>query len=399
MKQYLKAQFYIPVIAFVFIALYALFLIMGEETGVRERRVSINRGGGGYFLFYNLFKRLGYKMRRWYEAELPKKVGCLIYYDYYADELDQGTVDAMVKWVKQGNFLFLVGIHADTDPVFYRRVEVGPARDIMISKKVTSESPAFSFSSSNCFEAQAGDEVLLSSESGALLIRRSLGRGGVYLFADNNLFVNRYFLNPFHAVFLNRVFKDYYTGDFYIYEYGTRISVYQVKNAVMILFKGDLIFVTLHLFLLGMIFAVWQGKRFGKPLRAEPFKRRSISVHLAAVGGFLQKTRANKIVDSLTRKYLIHRAKQILNLKKNLSNEELVEILSKYSDQSPGKIKVLLEEPFGIPERMLLLKRKEIHDLITGIRDYKQNYQKFLQGSRGRFFQKEPPGRRRQRSK
>ena len=372
MKQYLKAQYYIPVIAFVFISLYALFLVSGGETRVRERRSSLNRGGGGYFLFYKLFKQLGYKLRRWYEAGLPKKVGCLIYYDYYPGGLEQDTVDAIVKWVKQGNFLFLVGIHTNTDPVFYRRVEAGPARDVKISKKLTSEPHAFSFSFSRCFEAKAGDEVLMSSESGALLIQRSLGSGRVYLFADNNLFVNRYFLNPYHAVFLNRLLNDYYTEDFYIYEYGTRTSVYKVKNAVMILFKGDLVFVTLHLFLLGMIFAVWKGKRFGKPLRAEPFKRRSISVHLVAVGGFLQKTKANKIVESLTRKYLIHRAKQLLNIKKNISIDDLVEMLSKYSDKSPGKIKVLLEKPTGIPERMLVMKRKEIHDLITEIRDYKQ---------------------------
>jgi hypothetical protein len=371
MKQYLKAQYYIPVIAFVFISLYALFLITGGETRVRERRSGLSRGGGGYFLFYKLFKQLGYQVRRWYESGLPKKVGCLIYFDYYPGELDQETVDAIVKWVKQGNFLFLVGIHSNTDPVFYRRVEAGPARDVMISKKITSEPHSFYFSFSNCFEAEAGDEVLVSSESGALLIQRSLGKGRVFLFADNNLFVNRYFLNPYHALFLNQLLSDYYTEDFYIYEYGTRISVYQVKNAVMILFKGDLVFVTLHLFLLGMIFAVWKGKRFGKPFRAEPFKRRSISVHLAAVGGFLQKTKANKIVESLTRKYLIHRAKQILNIKKNISIDDLVEMLSKYSGKSPGKIKVLLEKPTGIPERMLVMKRKEIHDLITEIRDYK----------------------------
>jgi hypothetical protein len=372
MKQYLKAQYYIPVIAFVFISLYALFLITGGETRVRERRSSINRRGGGYFLFYKLFKELGYKLRRWYEAELPKKVGCMIYYDYYPGGLDRDRVDAIIKWVRQGNFLFLVGIHGGTDPIFYRRVEAGSAQDVMISKKVTSEPHAFSFSFSNFIETKVGDEVLMSSESGALLIRRSLGSGVVYLFADNNLFINRNFLNPYHAIFLNRLLKDYYTEDFYIYEYGTRISVYKVKNAVMILFKGDLVFVTLHLFFLGIVFAVWKGKRFGKPLKAEPFKRRSISVHLAAVGGFLQKTKANKIVESLTRKYLIHRAKQILNIKKSISIDDLVEMLSKYSNKSPAKIKVLLEPPTGIPERMLLMKRKEIHDLITKIMDYKQ---------------------------
>ena len=372
MKQYFKAQYYIPVIAFVFISLYALFLITGGEARVRERRSSLNQGGSGYFLFYKLFKQLGYQMRRWYEPELPKKVGCVIYFDYYPGKLEQDSIDAIVNWVKQGNFLLLVGIHANSDPVLKRRVAAGPAHDVEISKKITSASHEFSFSNSSFLEAESGDEVLISSESGALLIERSLGSGKVFLFADNNLFVNRNFLNPDHAVFLNRLLRDFYTEDFYIYEYGTRTSVYKVKNAVMILFKGDLVFVTLHLFLMGMIFAVWKGKRFGKPLRAEPFKRRSISVHLAAVGGFYQKARAYGLVESLTRKYLIHRAKQVLNLKKSIPIDELVDMLSKYSNKSPGKIKVLLEKSPGIHEKMLVMKRKDIHDLIMEIKDYKQ---------------------------
>jgi hypothetical protein len=362
------------VIAFVFIALYTLFLITGGDVQVQERPSSLHQGGNGYFLFYKLFQQLGYQMRRWYEAELPKKGGCLLYLDYFFRDRHRETIDKIVKWVKEGNTLFLVGVKANTDSVFYRRVNSGPAQDIKISKEVTSGSFKFSFSYSRYVEPKTDDVVLMRSESGALLIRRPMGDGWVYLFADNNLFVNRYFFNPHHAMFLNEVLRKYYRGKFYLYEYGTRISIYKVNNPVTVLFKGDFLFVTLHLFLLGMIFAAWKARRFGKPLQAEPFRRRSISVHLAAVGGFYQKTRAYTIVETLTRKYFIYRAKHLLNIKKNISTGDLAEMLVKYTHTGKGidQIKMLLEESTGIHERMLVKKRKDIHELIMEIQDYKK---------------------------
>ena len=63
-----------------------------------------------------------------------------------------------------------------------------------------------------------------------------------------------------------------------------------------------------------------------------------------------------------------------LNIKKNISMDDLAKMLSRYSKKSPGKIKQLLEKPTGIPERMLVVKRKEIHDLIMEIEDYKPKY-------------------------
>lgn len=369
-KRYLKAQYYIPAIAFFFIFLYALFLVTGEEVPVQNRRNSFNKGGSGYFLFYKLFKRLNYKFERWYEAEPPGDFGCLVYFDYYPR--DKEILERILKWVRQGNILFLAGVNAGYDPVFSGEIASGPAREVKIAKTMGSETPqmTFSFTNSRYLKPGPGDRVLLRSESGALAIQRPLGRGKVFLFPDNKLFVNRNFINPNHALFLNLVFKSYYRNDFYIYEYGT--GIHKVTNPVLILFKGDLIFVTLHLLLTGILFAAWKSKRFGKPLRAEPFKRRSLNVHLAAVGDFYQKTRAAGIVESLTRKYFIYKIKHILNLKKNISTGELVEVLVKYTGKSPAKIKVLLAEPGGIPEKMLFMKQKEMSDLIAEIENYKK---------------------------
>ena len=371
-KKYLNAQYYLPVIAFFFIFLYTLFLIIGQDVPVQSRRNTFNKEGSGYFFFYKLFERLDYKFERWYDADPPEESGCLVYFDYYPAAED--ILQQIVKWVKRGNVLFIAGINTEYDPVFFRKIHLGPAREVEISESlIPGEFPQplpFSFSRSRFLKTSAGDKTLIRSESGALLIQRSLGKGQVYLFPDSNLFVNRSFINDNHAVFLNHLFKPYYKKDFYIHEYGT--GVQQVKNPVMILFKGDLLFFTLHLLLLGILFAAWKGKRFGKPLHAEPFKRRSLGVHLAAVGDFYQKARAFRIVESLTRKYFIYRVKHILNLKINIPPAELAEELSKYTGKSADKIRVLMEEPTGIPEKMLFMKRKEISDLIAEMGNYKK---------------------------
>jgi hypothetical protein len=372
MKSYWKAQYYLPVLGFVFIVFYVLYLLIGGEVGAEPRRDSLDRSGTGYFLFYRLFKQLGYPVRRWYDAELPEKGGCLFYFDYYPGEPDPETLERMMAWVKRGNRLFLVGIHADTDPVLEYRVVSGPAREVAISKKLTTQPLEISFPRSNCLMPGSGAEVLIRSESGALLVNGRLGSGRVYIFADNNLFVNRYFTNPHHAVLLNELLKHYYNGHIYIYEYGTGAGAYRVKNPVMVLFKGDFLWVTLHLLLVGLIFAAWKGRRFGRPLRLDPLKRRSIDVHLAAVGGFYQKTGAYRLVESLSQKYLIYKAKQLLNLKKNLSRGELAKIISQYTGKSPGQIMVLLEEPGGIPEPMLITKRRAIYSLIKELQGCKK---------------------------
>jgi hypothetical protein len=376
-KPYVKAQYLAAAIVFFFIFLYALYLITGREARLQKREGTFSKGGSGYFLFYKLFKRLGYKFQRWYEAgppTSPTKNGCLVYFDYNGKDID--SMEPILNWVKQGNILIMVGIHTPTDPIFSIAIDRGPARHITVSKELTSGPLTFSFHSGKYLNPQYRDNeyaVLLRSESGALVTRHGLARGVVYLFPDNNLFINRNFINPDHAVFLNKLLRNLFNRSIYIHEYGT--GVYRVKSPVMILFKGNLIFITLQLLLIGIVFAAWKSKRFGKPLHAEPIKRRSLGVHLAAVGGFYQKTKAHKIAASLRQKYFIYRVKSILHIRKPaISTDELAQQLSDYTGKSFGKIKSLLEKPGSVPvtERMLLTKQREFQELIDDISDYKK---------------------------
>jgi hypothetical protein len=364
-KDYFKPRLLLPGLALIFVFLYTLFIFTGRDMQEQGRRNSFHRGDSGYFLFYRLFKKLGYRFSRWYEAEPPERYGVLVYLDYLNE--DKELLDGILKWVRRGNVLLLAGIQSNRDPVFSRRIGFGPA----LRAESTLGEHSFSFMMSRFIEAGEKDDVLIECESGALGIWRSYGEGTVYIFPDNNLFNNRFFTHPGHAVFLNVLFDGHFRDPIYLYEYGT--GVHKVANPVMILFKGNLLYFTLHLVLMGLVFSAWRGRRFGKPQRLEPFKRRSLSVHLEAVGNFYQKARALKIVESLTRKYLVYRTRQLLNIKTNISPRQLAEKIAEYTGWDREKLRVLLAEPRGEPEKTLLFKRREMFGLIERIKEYKRN--------------------------
>ncbi|MCP5054184.1 MAG: hypothetical protein GY940_43860, partial [bacterium] len=229
----------------------------------------------------------------------------------------------------------------------------------------------FSFSFSKYIVSRPDDNVLLKNESGALLIKQDYGEGTVYLFADNRLFVNRYFTNPHHALYLNRILGYHFDRTFFFHEYGSGVE--KVGSPLLILFKGKLLYLMIHLVLLGLIFVAWRSKRFGKPLRVEPFKRRSLNVHLEAVGGFFRKTRAVGIAAELNRKYMIYRVKHLLNLKRNISDKDLMEKLSDYTGKEPGEILGLMEKTATGVEHSLFEKRKRAFRLIADIKQNKRN--------------------------
>jgi len=365
-KSYLKLQYILPMTGLFFVILYTVFLLTGGDILPESRRSSFDRGNSGFFYFFRLFKQMDYQLKRWYEAEPPEgKYGCMVYLDYYPN--DRTLLEGILKWVKQGNVLFIAGIHDNVDPVFSRKIRYGRSLEV---EAVGDREYAFSFSTSRFFQAQIGDAELMRSESGTMVIHRQLGNGRVYLFADNNLFINHYFANPDHAIFLNLLFSDYFSDTIYFYEYGT--GVREMRNPVMVLFQGNFLFLTLHLLLMGLVFAAWQSRRFGKPLHAEPFKRRSLDIHLAAVGNFYRKAGALQIVEALTRKYFIKRTKQLLNIKKSMTDNELVEKLAEFTGENPGKLNVLLEKPTGLPEKTLFKKRKDIYRVMMTIKNHKQ---------------------------
>lgn len=376
-KPYLKAQYLVPLTALFFVFLYAFYQVTGSgEAAVRQRRNSISRDGSGYFYFYKLFKDLDYRFKRWYKEELPeveKDMKCMVYFDYRQG--DEEKIKPLLEWANKGNVLFIVGVHTGFDPVLSRRIVTGRPKKITVSRRVTTAPLRLSFYHGRHLKAGAKDDVLINSDIGALLLRHPMNMGEVYIFPENRWFVNGYFSHPDHAVLLNGVFKQYFNRQIYIYEHESSSGKYRVNNPVMVVFKGSFGWFTFHLFLLGLVFASWKGRRFGSPLHLAPFRRRSLGVHLEAVGNFYQKTGATQIVDGFMRRYLIYRLKHLLNIKKKLTDDQLIEAVTHYMTH-PGnqkeRLQNLLAPPRHIPEKSLYQKRKDINRLLDDILNQKK---------------------------
>jgi len=356
LRRFLKARFFIPATASLFLLLYVFILLTGDPSAGGGRNSSFNQGERGYFLFHHLFVQLDYRLQRHFQSQAPEGRGCLIYFDYFPSGNDQ--LQPLLDWVKKGNVLYMVGIFQDRDPIFSRKIQAAVC-DGIVSKTLT-----FSPRYVRSIKKQEGDQVLLHSGSDVLVMGMQLGQGRVFLIPDNFLFVNSLFTNPNHAVFLNSLFAPYFNNNIYIYEYGT--NVYKVKQPILILFRGKLLYITLQLMLLGLVFLLWRSKQFGKPRRFDSLKRRSLSNHLTAVADFYRKAGALKLVDSLSRNYFIYRARQMLNIKTKPTASQLSEKIAEHTGETPEMIKQLIVGG-DVGEQSLLKKRKDIYRLLKKI--------------------------------
>lgn len=371
-KPYLKAQYIFPLLAFFIIFIYTFYEVTGSGENIQKSQNTFNRGSRGYFYFYKLFKELDYKFKRWYKKGPPPGQGCMVYFDFMPG--DEKKLEPLLEWVKKGNILFMVGLYSSHDPVFIRRILTGQPEKIIVSLEVSGEPLQLNFFYGRHLDHFSFDDILISSNIGALLMRRPLGQGMIYIFPDNYWFSNRGFHFPDHAVLLNGVFKVYFDRTFYLYEYDSGTGHYRVNNPVMIFFKGHFQWLTYHLLFIGLVYVLWKSRRFGSPLHAELYKRHSLSVHLEAVGYFYQKARAPGIADKFLKKYFIYRLKQFFNIKRNLTTEELLEEVDHYTGKALFICAYLLRPSTGIGEKLLMNNRKRYCHPIADILQLDNRY-------------------------
>ncbi len=376
MKGFLKTRYVLPAVGLLLVMLYQLALMVGGEVRPSRRNSTKDRSYFGYFLFYNVFKQLGYRVTRIYDRELPAQWGCMFFFDYYPE--DKQELQRLQEWVREGNVLVLVGVHHSREPVFSRAIHYGPCKKIRTSEELSSGELRFSFTRGNHLEELDGDLVVIRSESGSLLTTGELGDGRVYIFPDTGFFANGFFRNPDHAVLLNRFLNRFYGAPVYFYEHGTTAE--PGTSPVMILFKGSLAFLTLHLLLLGIVYAFRIGKRFGTPVHLAPLKRRSLSVHLAAVGLFYRKAGAYDIVEALHREYLFFRLRQLLNIRRHVTHEEIAALVVRHleaRDMPPHQVSTLLLEAGGnVSEKSILQRRKAGCRLINLLSEQRRTEKK-----------------------
>ncbi|MBN2534091.1 MAG: DUF4350 domain-containing protein [Spirochaetales bacterium] len=372
-KQFINIRIIIFIIASLCIALYTILMISGysgmEEAGQTTR----NKAAGGYYIFYHLLKRLGYKIQYWDIYSGFRQDTVLFYFNY--KENQSKDFEEIRDWVARGNILFLCGIYSDTDPFFNNMIVHGEMKNIDVHNSLKDDIDEFSYKSNAYFDKESKGEILLGNSQGSLLLRHKYEQGTVYLFSDSLFLSNNSLVHENNSIFLNNLLKEYYATPVFVHETETPGTA----SPVALLFKGKLFYLTIHLFLMGVVFLFINGIRFGNPVKVNPLSRRTLQEHLNAVGYFYLKSNAFNLADTYGLKYFVYQVKKILGIKKRISNEEIIQAIKKYDFivETEEDIAVLfrrtvINRTVIKSEKTLLKKKKKRDEILERLKQVKR---------------------------
>lgn len=293
----------IPVLGIIDVLLLILFFLTTNLTEDSTQHFQENRP---YSLFYQLYSRLGYRLRYQYLSTLPPQQGdMLIYFDC---DLQKDDLDDLIKqWVKPGGGLFIAGMSGECHHTV--EVETSQIDTFYIKEKseiksvLSSERKYKHFSKSNDLGTE---NIILYSEAGPLLYQTTRGAGRIFVLTDSLLLTDDYLKKEEIAIMVNDLLRPYYKKRIYLVRANL---VQQDRNIPLLalLFKDKMFFISMQLIWLVLLFIAWQGIRFGEPQLLNPYAKRSLSEHLRAVGAFYQKTNALSIIEHINLEYFINK--------------------------------------------------------------------------------------------
>jgi hypothetical protein len=294
------------IVGLLFVILYFVLANIKVDPGKEPQRRS------EYYLFYKLYGRLGYKIGDHPFTTIPLHPGDMaVCFDYDGEQtvLNKG----LQQWIERGGTLFVGGLKGKEDPFSSSPIKAAPTRSIIRRRPQAARAAKEPVlvrlngrASIQYFTATADVErhhVLLDSEHGPLIYAMKRGKGRIIVLSDSRLLTNDYLRKENLAVFFNQLMRPAFKQRIYI----LRQDIANRQKAVpllALLFTGKLVYLTLQLLWILLLFIVWQGKRLGEPQLVDPFARRTLSEHLKAVSQFYQKTNALSIVDEINSDYV-----------------------------------------------------------------------------------------------
>ena len=357
---------YLGIAGIFFVILYFLFANLSRNTAYQFQE------HGEYSLFYKLYGNLGYKIENHYRPTLPnQKNSVLIYLDCVPnkEELDK----IIRQWVEPGGVLFIVGINSDCDPVSSAQISESSIQSIYTVNE-SSTNLMIGFTEQTFRYLSTDDDfvmenVILSTEMGPLLYGITKGKGTVFVLSDSELLKDKHLCMEKVAIFFNSIFKPYFAKEFFVVRSDFREVVDTSTPVLVLFFKDRLIFVTLQLIWIMLLFFAWQGKRFGQPQLLDPYAKRTISEHLRAVGHFYQKTNAARIIDRINTGYFKHMINKLMgfrfrtSIQANKSDQIIEYISSVVPEFSEQQIRRCLDAGGSISTN-LLLDKEQLQDEI-----------------------------------
>jgi len=324
MKRRIEIKTIVIGIGFLIILLYGVMMISGYQNAVPNNKTAAKQDLDGYYIFYTLLKRLGYKIEKTGSLGGHLKTGCLIYLEGNAE--NEAVYAKLTNWLEQGNTLFLGVSEAATDPILGIEIKTCEPEIIKPSNEMHSGVQTVGYTASRYFDSVKNGTVLISVSSGAVLFSKSVGAGRLYLCAEPALLNNRSLQDKENAVMINNLFSPYFENTIWLFDSASTIG--QVANPVLVLFRGPLFFISLHLLLLAVLFLFRQAIRFGLPAQFNPYARRTIDEHVQAVGGFYLRAKAYALIDGLESSYFLFSLRKTVGDMRNKTKKEIMQAVA-----------------------------------------------------------------------
>lgn len=166
-------------------------------------------------------------------------------------------------------------------------------------------------------------EIILEKADGAFAVREKWNGGEVILIADSRLITDARIIREDNAVFFINCLKDFYPGPV-VFDYShaythaaasrsgwdTDAEDGQADRQTPFIFQGLFLALFLQLVVLTAVFFLVFWKRFGPVLDTAQFARRSLLVHLGAVGAFFEKSRDTAAVTDILDRHFFARLRE-----------------------------------------------------------------------------------------
>ncbi len=371
MKALMRFNIIIPITALFFVVIYAFLLLLGIRSVNTENKQTSNTSHYGFSYIYRLLKELGYKVKRVSSYRIESGKNCFIMINNeFKNDVERKQV---LSWVKGGGVLFLIGEMGSERINSEYKLKTGSIQNISFKKGMGKDVKNLNYNYGSYFVGVSEENILVNSNQGALIIKVKTGKGVIFAAAGASFFNNGHIKKENAAVIFNNILGKYYDEKYNIL-FLEKAPEYRVdKNPVMILFRGRIFFITMHVILMVLLFCFWKAKRFGNAMSLNPYGRRKITEHIAAVGDFYRKAKKRNLIEKLEIDYFITVITNRLRISRSISAEALADRVSLHLKTcSRESLISLLTIDKNLDETELCKRRKKRDDILNKINNQKE---------------------------
>jgi hypothetical protein len=167
----------------------------------------------------------------------------------------------------------------------------------------------------------------------------------VIVFADDFLFTNAGLLPADNALFLTELLRQ---GGMHV-ELAGELTGLVSPSPVSAVARGRLAPALAQMALLAVLFFLFKGSRFGRPMDPAAERRRDFVEHARAVGLHYARARAGRLCLELYGAYALERLRERLNLRGARNLSAIAEAVAARTGRPLGRVMRVLVEAQGAP--------------------------------------------------